>query len=104
MQTLINIKTRYKYSIIMDTEERIDCRSYDYQKYYIKAWHKKNRAKIRKRLQQKVYCGCGSVITLSSLYNHNNTRKHNEYLTKITPLNVCTELSFACAHPCQISL
>jgi hypothetical protein len=88
MQTLINIKTRYKYSIIMDTEERIDCRSYDYQKYYIKAWHKKNRAKIRKRLQQKVYCGCGSVITLSSLYNHNNTRKHNEYLTKITPLNV----------------
>ena len=55
-------------------------RSYEYQEPYIKAWHKKNRDKIRAKLQQKVYCGCGSVITISSIYNHNNTYKHNNYL------------------------
>lgn len=56
--------------------------SYEYQGWYTRAWAKKNRAKIREKLQQKVICGCGSVVTLSSLYNHNNTRKHNNYINE----------------------
>ena len=64
-------------------------RSYDYQGPYIKAWYKKNRDKIRAKLQQKVICGCGSVITLSSVYNHNNTRKHQLFMKT---LDVCISI------------
>ena len=63
--------------------------SYEYQGAYSRAWQKKNRAKIRAKLQQKVFCGCGSEITLSSLYNHKNTQKHRSF-TKT--LDVCVSI------------
>lgn len=55
-------------------------RTYEYQKPYIQRYQEINKERIKLERKEKIYCKCGSIITLSSIYGHLETRKHQNYL------------------------
>ena len=64
----------------------MNCHSYEYQKYYIKAYQAKNKDELRIARAQKYHCVCGSNIRISDLAKHKKTRVHQ--LFEITFLNI----------------
>ena len=81
-------------------------RSYEYQQYYAKAYYQRNKEEIRAHARSRLRCDCSSEICRGDLSSHRRTMKHQNYLKslEITPLNICSELSLASAHPCKIGL
>jgi hypothetical protein len=57
----------------------MNCQSYQYQKYYIKAWQTKNKEELRIIRSQKYQCDCGSNIRISDLAKHKRTYKHKSF-------------------------
>jgi hypothetical protein len=69
-------------------DNHIPCHSYEYQKYYMKRYQETHRERLSAIRNRKIMCNCGTIISLSSLYNHLNTKKHKKNSTEISPLYV----------------
>lgn len=55
-------------------------RTYEYQKPYIQRYQQINKERLSLERKEKITCGCGSIITLSSIYSHLDTRKHQKFI------------------------